>query len=59
MDIKSLENQTVWYMFHANWTKNKEVNPHVPSGPVHPFQMGESISSFRGVWCTVSFLFYF
>ena len=37
----------------------KVVNPHLPSGPVHAFQLDESVSSFRGVWCTFSFLFYF
>ena len=35
------------------------LNPHLPSGPVHPYQLDESISNFRGVWCTFSFLFYF
>ena len=32
----------------------KVVNPHLPSGPVHAYQLDESISSFRGVWCTFS-----
>ena len=36
-----------------------DLNPHLPSGPVHPYQLDESISNFRGVWCTFSFLFYF
>ena len=31
-------------------------NPYLPSGP---YQMDKSISSFRVVWCTFSFLFYF
>ena len=35
------------------------VNPQLPSGLFHPYQMDEFISSFRGVWCTVSFLVYF
>ena len=35
------------------------LNPHLPSGPVHPYQLDKSISNFRGVWCTFSFLFYF
>ena len=34
-------------------------NPHLPSGPVHPYQLDESISNFRGVWCTFPFLLYF
>ena len=34
-------------------------NPHLPSGPIHPNQLDLSISNFRGVWCTFSFLFYF
>ena len=25
------------------------------SGPIHPYQMDESISNFRGFWCTFSF----
>ena len=31
------------------------MNPHLPSGPVHPYQLDESIPNFRGVWCTFSF----
>ena len=31
---------------------SKNINPHLPSGPVHPYQLEESISNFRGVWCT-------
>ena len=34
-------------------------NPHLPSEPIHPYQLDESISNFRGVWCIFSFLFYF
>ena len=36
-----------------------KLNPYLPSGSVHPNQLDESISNFRGVWCTFSFLFYF
>ena len=36
-----------------------QLNPHSPSGPVHPYQLDESISHFRGVWCPFSFLFHF
>ena len=25
------------------------INPHLPSGPIHPYQLDESISNFRGV----------
>ena len=36
------------------------INPFLPSGLVHPCpiscQLDKSISSFRGVWCTFSFL---
>ena len=35
------------------------LNPHLPNGLSHPYQLDESISSFRGGWCTFSFLFYF
>ena len=35
------------------------INPHLPSGPVHPYQLEESISNFMGVWCTFSFVFDF
>ena len=34
------------------------VNPYLPSGPVHPYQLDKSISIFRGVWCTF-FIFFF
>ena len=39
--------------------KNAGINPYLPSGPVHPYRLDESISNFRDVWCTFSFLFYF
>ena len=39
--------------------KEFEVNPYLPSGPVHPYQLDESISSFKGAWCTFSFLIHF
>ena len=32
-----------------------EVNPHLPNEPFHPYQLDESISNFRGVWCAFSF----
>ena len=35
-------------------TKTKNINLHLPSGPVHPYQLEESISNFRDVWCTFS-----
>ena len=28
------------------------INPHLLSGPVHRYQLDESICHFRGVWCT-------
>ena len=34
-------------------------HPFLPSGLFHPYILEESISTFRGVWCTFSFLFYF
>ena len=33
-------------------------NPNLLSGPVHPYQLGESVSNFRGGWGTFSLLFY-
>ena len=38
---------------------SKTINPHLPSGLSHPYQLDESISNFRCVWCTFSFLFNF
>ena len=35
------------------------VNPYLPSGPLHPYQLDESISNFSDIWCPVSFLLYF
>ena len=40
-------------------TSRISVNPHLPSGHFHPYQMDESISSFWGVWYTVSFFIIF
>ena len=37
----------------------KYIYPYLPSGPVHPYQLDESISNFRGLWCTFLFLYYF
>ena len=39
--------------------QTKNINPHLPSGPVHPYQLEESISNFTDVCRTFSFLFYF
>ena len=33
-------------------SKTKNINPHLPSRPVHPYQLEESISNFGGVWHT-------
>ena len=33
-------------------------NPHLPNGLFHPYQLDESVSNFRNVWCTVSFFFF-
>ena len=30
----------------------QDFNPYFPSGLFHPYQLDESISKFRGVWCT-------
>ena len=38
---------------------NMTINPHLPSGPVHPYQLDESVSNFMGVWCTFPFLFFY
>ena len=35
------------------------INPHLPNGLSHPYQLDESISNFRVVWFTFSFLSYF
>ena len=32
------------------------LNPHLPSGPVHPYQLEASISNFKGGWCTIFYL---
>ena len=39
----------------AGWLEALHFNPHLPSVPVHPYQLDESISNFRGVWCTFHF----
>ena len=35
------------------------VNPHLPCGLFHPYQLDESISNFRDAWCIFSSLFNF
>ena len=35
-----------------------DFNLHLPNGLSYHYHLDESISSFRGIWCTVSFLFY-
>ena len=32
-------------------------NPNLPSGLCHPYQLDESISNFRGVWCVFFSIF--
>ena len=43
----------------VNPLQHVNLNPHLLSGLFHPYQMDESISIFRGVWCMFSFLFHF
>ena len=43
---------------HVAIDDKSKINPYLPSGPVHPYQMDESFSNFRGVYCTFSVLFY-
>ena len=50
IDVSSCHRLTIVFM---------HFNPQLSNGPVHPYQLDESISNFRGVWCTFSFLFYF
>ena len=33
------------------------INPHLPNGLSHPYQLDESIFHLRGVWCTLVFIF--
>ena len=40
-------NKSLWILILYTF-----LNPNLPSGPVHPYQLEESISNFRGVWCT-------
>ena len=35
-----------------------KLNPHLPNGRVHFYQFDETISNFRGVWCTFFILFW-
>ena len=44
---------------HNSRYNRTSINPHLPNGPIHPYQLDESISNFRGVRSTFSFLFYF
>ena len=37
----------------------KFFNAYLANALFHPYQLEESISRFRGVWCTFSFLFFF
>ena len=37
---------------HVVKARHKWVNPHLPSGLLHPYQLDESISNFRGGWGT-------
>ena len=44
----------------ANLSRNlkTEFNPYLPSGLVHPFQLDESISSFRGSSVLIHFVLF-
>ena len=35
--------------YKSGQTMTMNINPHLPSGPVHLYQLDESISKFRGV----------
>ena len=60
LSCKKNPNSKWWcYMKLQKNTLYFTINPHLPGGLVHPYQLDESISNFRGVWSTFSFLFYF
>ena len=51
-----------WYLISIAYCPffSLELLRYIPfrhSELVHPYQLDESISSFRGVWCTFSFYF--
>ena len=45
-------------LYTKSMNEKLKINPHLPSGLL-PHQLDKSISNFRDVWCTFSFLFYF
>ena len=57
--MNTVESTAATIFLQTAVSKTKNINPQLPSGPVHPYQLEESISNFRGVWHTFSFLFYF
>ena len=42
----------------CHWTLLSIINPYLPSGVCHPYIFHESISNFRGVWCTGFYFIY-
>ena len=45
---------TVWAMAWENLSSEvcDQVNPHLPNGLSHPYQLDESVFHLRGIWCT-------
>ena len=57
-NIRSLRKQ-FWSFFFFGGMVFIMFNPHLPSGPVHPYQLDESISIFRSAWCIFFILILF
>ena len=62
-NLSCIWNHEIKHLYRFGLKKQKQLycnfNPHLPSGLFHLYQLAESISSFRGVWYTYSFLFNF
>ena len=50
--MNTVESTATRILLQTGVSKTKNINPYLPSGPVHPYQLEESISNFRGVWRT-------
>ena len=49
----------IFVMLVSATKASDKLNSHLPSGPINPYQLDESISNLRSVWCTFSFFFHF
>ena len=55
LHFNKIHSKLSWYLNRS--TTSMIINPYLPNGLSHPYQLDQSIFHLRGVWCTFFFIF--